>query len=377
MILHDRVAITTKRKLADGRLVVDARFARAGLYEYAGSEVDPNNEHGLRDKAKVVVYRPPEAVFAADAMASFAHKAITDDHPTEFVNAANWNDLAKGWTGDEVRRDGEFVRVPMMLADADLVDKVDQGKKELSAGYDAALTFGLGFTPQGVRYDALMTGISGNHIAVVDKGRAGAECSIADSEGSHEMPTATKLIHFDGLPIETTDAAEAVIRKLESQVTDLKSSASTLATAHADALAAKDKELGEAAAKIADLESKVLTDEQLDQHVAERAAVLADVAKVAPGLDVKGKPVADARRAAVAKVRGEDAVKDRSDDYVSALFDGLVAAAGGSDGNDPLRSAIGDTIIQPTGDALTGAQAYDAMKKRTADAWKSPSAGTA
>lgn len=380
MRFNDRVGIGSKRKLGDGRLVVDAKFARAGIYLYAGSEVDPDNSAGLRDRSVVKVYRPPEEVFNTDSMASFAYKAVTDDHPPEMVTAANWNDFAKGFTDGEVTRDGDCVRCPMMLADGALVAKVDEGKSELSAGYDAEIEFALGFTPHGEAYDAIMRNIRGNHIAVVDKGRAGAECSIADTlEGTETMTTATatKSFVYDGISILVTDQAEQVILKLQGAVADANTAAATAATAHAAAIAAKDSELGTKDAEIADLKGKVLTDEQLDARVAERAALLSDVAKVTDGIDTKGKSVADIRSAVVAKVLGADKIADKSADYISALFDGLVANAGNDNGggNRTLADAIGTTI--PNGTQSNGNQAYLDSVKLMRDAWQTPSPAAA
>ncbi len=76
---HDRAPIEKVRRLADGRIAAVAKFARSGCYEYAGSEV------GRAALERVTIYRPDDEVFSEDAMASFAHKAITLDHPNEPV----------------------------------------------------------------------------------------------------------------------------------------------------------------------------------------------------------------------------------------------------------------------------------------------------
>ncbi|MDT9702463.1 DUF2213 domain-containing protein, partial [Streptomyces sp. P17] len=89
----------------------DARVARTGIQQYLGSEV------GRPDLEVVTVYRPESEVFKADSMASFAHRPITDDHPDEAVTADNWKDYSVGQTGEEIKRDGDFLRVPMMVAD--------------------------------------------------------------------------------------------------------------------------------------------------------------------------------------------------------------------------------------------------------------------
>ena len=62
MILHDSVTVSGVRRTEDGYLVAEARVARTGIQDYLGTEIDPDNEHGLRDKPIVRVYRPESAV---------------------------------------------------------------------------------------------------------------------------------------------------------------------------------------------------------------------------------------------------------------------------------------------------------------------------
>ena len=62
---------------------------------------------------------------------------------------------------------------------------------------------------------------------------------------------ATKTITFDGLPVEVTDAAEAVINKLKGMLDTAGKALETAKAEHATAIAAKDAELGAKDAKIA------------------------------------------------------------------------------------------------------------------------------
>src|SRR5690606_18814074 len=130
-----------------------ARVARTGIQLYTGAEIDPGNEHGLRDRAAVRVYRPADEVFSREAITSYAHRPITNDHPSGAVDATNWRQLAVGMTGGEVVRDGEFVRVPLVLMDAAAIDAVKNGKNQLSMGYSVQLSFDSGTTPEGEQYD--------------------------------------------------------------------------------------------------------------------------------------------------------------------------------------------------------------------------------
>lgn len=336
MLIRDRLTIHDKRRTSDGYLVTEARFARSGIYEYAGRDV------GKPEMDKVRVLRPDEEVFNQDAMASFAHKPITNDHPGDNVNARTWKRDAVGFSDGRVARDGDFVVIPLMVADQEAIEDVDGGKAELSAGYTCDLEFVDGETAQGDKYDAIMRNIRGNHIAIVDRGRAGSECRIGDRFEESDMQL--KKIMVDGLQVETTDAGEAAILKLQGERQSARDALATATTAHEQALAAKDTELAAKDTEIADLKGKVLDAAALDKLVADRASLVSIAGRLVDGFDAKGKDSATIKREVVAAKCGDAAVADKSDAYIDARFDGLVETLG-SDANqvDAIRDHLRST----------------------------------
>lgn len=153
--------IAGTRLTNDGYLVANVRCARIGIQDYAGFEVGSDLE-------RVRVYRPESEVFSKDSLATFVGKPATDDHPPEPVNAKNWKKFTVGSVGNEVLRDGDFIRVPLTLMDADVIQKVQEGKREISMGYEMTLDFDQpGTTPDGEAYDAIMTNLKMNHLAIV------------------------------------------------------------------------------------------------------------------------------------------------------------------------------------------------------------------
>ena len=67
----DRLTLDAPRRTSDGYMAVRAKAARTGVSQYTGREVDPNNEHGLRDQPSVNVLRDEAAVFDKRAVHSF------------------------------------------------------------------------------------------------------------------------------------------------------------------------------------------------------------------------------------------------------------------------------------------------------------------
>ncbi len=175
MHLNDRLTIDEKRRTHDGYLVVNAKVARANNIQlYSGAEV------GKPEMSTVRVFRPADEVFATNTMKSFAHRPVTLGHPTESVTSKTWDSVAKGHSDSEVVRDGEFVRVSMLLADEAIIKAVENGTKELSMGYDCQLEWKSGVTDSGEAYDAIQRGIRSNHIAVVPRARGGSDLRIGD-----------------------------------------------------------------------------------------------------------------------------------------------------------------------------------------------------
>lgn len=345
MQLFDRATTSTPRRTTDGYLVADVRVARTGIQEYLGSEL------GKPDMPIVRVYRPESAVFAADAMHSYAHRPVTNNHPATQVTADTWRDVAVGGTGGEVVRDGEFVRVPMSLMDATAIAAFDSGKRELSMGYDAVIEFIDGVTPEGENYQAVVTSMKMNHLALVDRARGGEHLRIGDSpdpgalEGGQQqggrMATEMKKVLVDGLTVETTEQGAQAIEKLNKQLADSTSELQAIKGSYEAKIAKYDAEIDA-------IKSKVLTDAQIEERVVARADLLGK-AKAVHDADYTGKTDAEIRRAAVVAKLGDAAVAGKSDAYVDARFDILVEDAAKA---DPVREALKDgKPSQPVTDA--------------------------
>lgn len=361
MLFHDRVEVGTREKLPNGFLKVDARFSRTGIQLYRAGEL------GVTDRPAhetIRVYRPPEEVFAPEAMASMVLLPVTNDHPPDDVTADNVRDLAVGWGGEVVTQDGDHTRGTIIIADAAQIRRLeDQGKDQLSLGYVCDLDWTAGtLADTGETYDAIQRTIRGNHHAIVDAGRCGPSCRISDKEGGKtnvkdaascdcgEQPMADpalKKIMVDGIGmVSVNDEAEPVIARLSAELKTAKDALSTKDgemaakdVAHTAALAAKDKELE--AAKGATLDAAAL-----DARVAERSQLIVD-AKLIGGDDLVTDGVADLdiRKAAVSAALGDEACKDKADTFYEGAFATLVAQAakdakdGAGGGGTPARGA--------------------------------------
>lgn len=356
MFLTDSVTASNVRRTADGYLVADAKVARTGIQEYLGSEV------GKPDMPIVRVYRPESSVFADSAMRSYAYRPMTNDHPGgDGVNSKNWKDVAIGQTGSEVLRDGEFVRVPLVLMDAKAIADYESGKRELSMGYGAELTFQDGVTDKGEAYDAILGPMTMNHLALVDRARGGEHLRIGDTKqpnptGGHDMADVLRKLLVDGLTIEVTEQGAQAIEKLNGKLADAATATKALSDSHSAALAVKDAALSKLQAELDDAKTKILSDAQIDARVKERADLIG-VAKIIADGDYTGKTVAEIRKAAVHAKLGDAAITGKDDAYISVRFDILAEDAAKNPGNDPVRSHFQAQDGKPTGNPAADARA--------------------
>jgi len=215
-----------------------------------------------------------------------------------------------------------------------------------------------GVTDSGEHYDAVMTNLKINHLAIVDKGRAGSRARIGDKR--KDSPTMTRTITLDGISIETTDQGAQAIEKLQSEKQALSDAQQNAKQAHDTAIATKDAELAAKDAEIAELKKEQLTDEQLDAKVQARAELIGKASTLVKDADFKGKSDAEIMKAAVAAVRGEDAIKEKSAAYIQAAFDLAVEAK-----PDAFRDAMSTRKISANDNG------QDDYEQRLSAAWRS------
>lgn len=365
MIAADRSAIAGTRRTADGYLVTEARVARGGnVQDYYGHEIGEGEPNQL-----FKVWRPEDEIFARDSLATFAHKPVTMGHPEVGVTPDTWRQEAIGHVGSEVLRDGEFVRVPLVVMDQKAIDAIADGTREISMGYECDLVMEAGKTPDGRAYDAFQRNIRINHCAIVPSGRAGPQCRIGDSakrsNSSEEEKTMAKSVTIDGKTFEVADDIAALVSNGKLADT-LIASAKALDDART-ALATEKARADIAEKALADAKAATVSDADLADKIAKAASDLVsviDAAKaIAPKVDPKGK-TADAIKAEVVAAALGDAAKGKDAAYMSAAFDLLAKT---NDKADPVAAAITKSAA---GVSDAGTKAADAYAERMANAWK-------
>lgn len=160
----------------DGFLICrNVPIARTGDQDYLGSEIGLDGE----DAGKIIpVHRSPEEVFSQATMASFEGKPVTNDHPPGIIGPDDVRLYEMGHAENIRRGSGEwedYMLADLHIHDRELIDAIQSGKREISCGYECEYVP----DPDGTYSQK---NIRGNHVAVVDRGRAGKRAAILDSQ---------------------------------------------------------------------------------------------------------------------------------------------------------------------------------------------------
>lgn len=324
------------KKRADGTLRVDARLTRSGVFAYLDALGNIRRE-----------WRPPDEVFKSDSLDSLQLVPLTMDHPSGGVDARNARRHQIGAVGQDVRRDGMHVRSTLAVNDASSIETMESGKNELSCGYVCRLEMSSGVTPDGEKYDAIQRDIVYDHVAVVDRGRAGPtvfarmdsedvavmQCDTVAADDKPPSEGRGKQMEFtvklDGVDFsftaeksaeqalkKTLDSFEGAKAEADAKVQEAQKEAQE-AQAKADAAAAElEKEREARKADTADVPALVRARVKLEK---DASAVLDEVKADASDDEIK--------RAAAAKAYPDLDLEGKADAYIECLFDRAVDAA--------------------------------------------------
>lgn len=163
-------------KTPEGFLICqDVPISRTGYQSYLASEIMEN----CADKHKIIhVYRPAEEVFNEKSLASFEGKPVTNEHPQEDVTPMNYHKFCCGHVQNVHVGEGEDagkVLADLYITDPTLIQLIKDGKREVSCGYYAE-------EKRDSEGRLCQTKIRGNHVAVVNSGRAGKSVCIRDQK---------------------------------------------------------------------------------------------------------------------------------------------------------------------------------------------------
>ena len=182
---------SARRIDADGRLHVDrSHISKATVNPYYGKEIPGYEALGLQpDKVYRLLRDPVELERAAP---TFARLPVLSEHVPVTVEAPR-PDLVVGAIGSEVVFAAPYLDADLCVWDATAIAGIETDKvRELSCAYRYVPVMEPGEF-EGQPYDGRMTEIQGNHLALVEVGRAGSDVVVADRNPFNFKETAMKM----------------------------------------------------------------------------------------------------------------------------------------------------------------------------------------
>lgn len=165
---------------ADGRLHVSkTNISKANVCPYFGREIPNWQELGLDGDKVYRLYRDPEEL--AKGASTFNNLPILNKHIRVTVEEPKKENVV-GSIGSDVSFDEQYLKASLCVWDAPAIAGVESEKQcELSAAYYYRADMTPGTAPDGEAFDGVMRDIKGNHLALVEAGRAGPDVYVADS----------------------------------------------------------------------------------------------------------------------------------------------------------------------------------------------------
>lgn len=311
-------------------------IARVGVFPYLKAD------GSIEMEAKL-----PAELLADTTVESANNKPVTDEHPEEFVNQSNAKKYMKGFTASNAHVDNDTLRVDMTITDAALINEINQGKQELSIGFETEIVPQKG-KYKGSVYDSVQKNIQINHVAVVERGRAGhsvrligdsAEMIDEDIKKGNQMETTKVRLGDSDITVASSDAdklikldadnsekekkiadLKAKIADYEKQLKELQGDADSSKKSEEEAQAEKD-----ALEKQLETYKKKYEGDGLDQAIDARIGLIEKVKPyVGDSFNFNGKTDKDIKVATLKAIDDSVNLNDKSDDYINAYFDSTI-----------------------------------------------------
>ena len=213
-LAFDRASVRTFD--GNGRLQVKvSNISKANVCPYFGREIPGADKLGLDPEKIYRLWRHPDEL--KKAVATFNNIPLLSIHTPDFPGDPP-REYRVGVTHSNADFDGTYLTNGLSVWDNSAIAGIEtEEQEELSSSYQYVADMTPGTTPNGEVYDGIMREIIGNHVALVETGRAGSDVLVADSlppELKHMSKRKAAAIRATLKPLLAADAdLEAEVRK--------------------------------------------------------------------------------------------------------------------------------------------------------------------
>lgn len=200
----------------NGRLQVKvSNISKANVCPYFGREIPGAEKLGLDPEKIYRLWRHPDEL--KKAVATFNNIPLLSIHTPDFPGDPP-HESRVGVTHSNAAFDGTYLTNGLSVWDNSAIAGIEtEEQEELSSSYQYVADMTPGTTPTGEVYDGIMRDIIGNHVALVETGRAGSDVLVADSlppELKHMSKRKAAAIRATVKPLLAADAdIDEVVRK--------------------------------------------------------------------------------------------------------------------------------------------------------------------
>lgn len=168
----------------DGRMHVEtSNISKATVNPYYGSEIPNHQQLGLEPKKVYYLLRDPEEL--KKAVQTFNNLPLLSKHIPVSADEPQ-KDVIVGTTGSDAKFEDGYLKCSLAVWDSEAIAGIESGEQmELSSAYRYTADMTAGEF-NGMHYDGVMRDIVGNHVALVDVGRAGRDVVVSDADPFHE-----------------------------------------------------------------------------------------------------------------------------------------------------------------------------------------------
>lgn len=200
MLITDKVMVDSQRHIdSNGYMHIDkSNLTKEQIAPYVGDSIPEWRELGLDPKKVYHIYRPAEEI--EKAVDTFNGLPLMFGHwDMDADTIGTVKEYVVGSLGTDAEFNAPYLTNSITITDKKAIEAVESGEyKELSAGYSCVLDMTGGLF-DGQNYDGVMREIKGNHIALVQEGRAGHDVRVADSlsnKGGENVGVREKILNF-------------------------------------------------------------------------------------------------------------------------------------------------------------------------------------
>lgn len=322
-IRFDKNPLPKVVRTPEGYIKGSAIVTRTGVFKYI------DNQGNVR-----LELRHPDDILEEDSLDSLKQIPITVEHPTVLVDSTNVKQLGVGLTGETVKIDGENIKTTVTITSIDGVEAINSGKEELSLGYTLDLEEEEGIY-NGQPYTHRQKNIRYNHLAIVERARAGANARLNFDSFEYAMIVDENIklerekmvkINIDNVDVEVDEAVKKAYDSLNARL-DAEIKSKSDIQKEIDSLKARLDEKEEELKKANEMNN----DSAISEKAKARVELIAKAGKVVniDGLyDLSDRDI----KLSVIKSRYDSLdLTDKSDDYVSARFDAICEALSNND----------------------------------------------